>query len=63
MNDWQLFLVLLVPIAFNGLGFTLLDRRISALETRVEHGFEALTGRVNDLADRMARVEERLNIR
>ena len=67
MNNWQLFTLLVVPIAFNGFALgiatNLLSSRISALETRVDHGFELLTGRLNDLTERLARVEERLGMK
>jgi len=62
VNNWQFLTLLIVPMAMNGLTAYLLSNRISALESRfsalearVEHGFEMLAGRVNDLADRLAR--------
>lgn len=63
MSDAQLFMAIVIPVLFNGVALTimasLLSNRMASMETR----FDLLTGKVMELSDRVARVEERLNIR
>ncbi len=67
MTNAQLLILLLVPIAFNGFALTLvatlMTNHMNARFQSVEARLELLTGKVVELSDRLARVEERLEQR
>ena len=67
MTNLQLFLAIAVPMAFNGALIALLksnvNARFASLEAPFGGAIEMLTGKVGELSDRLARVEERLEHR
>ncbi|MGO4879335.1 MAG: hypothetical protein ACLP59_00765 [Bryobacteraceae bacterium] len=71
MTNLQLFIAIVVPMLFNGALLALinnnLNQRLATLDASVNARFasiearlDLLTGKVLELSDRLARVEERL---
>jgi hypothetical protein len=74
MTNLQLFIAIIVPMLFNGALIALLanssNSRFASLESSnqsrfasIEARIELLTGKIMELSDRLARLEERLGIR
>lgn len=69
MTNAQMFILIFAPLFMNAIGFLMLSARISdlvsrisAFENSVNSRIDILTGKVAELSDRMARVEERLKM-
>jgi hypothetical protein len=60
MTNLQLFIAIIVPMLFNGALIALLNNNTNARFASMEARLEPLTGKLMELSDRMARVEERL---
>ncbi|MGO4879743.1 MAG: hypothetical protein ACLP59_02840 [Bryobacteraceae bacterium] len=60
MTNLQLFIAIVVPMLFNGALLALINNNVNVRFASIEARFELLTGKVAELSDRMARVEERL---
>jgi ABC-type polysaccharide/polyol phosphate export permease len=60
MTNLQLFIAIIVPMLFNGALIALVNSNLNARFSSLETRFELLTGKVMELSDRLARVEERL---
>lgn len=59
MTNLQLFIAIIVPMAFNGALIALLNNNVNQRFQSLETRLELLTGKVAELADRVARLEAR----
>jgi hypothetical protein len=60
MTDAQLYLVIGLPLLFNGAMLALINSNMNARFASLESRFELLTGKVAELTDRVTRLEERI---